>query len=104
VEVYRPERWIEADKERRKTMESCMLHFIIGARTYIEKNLSLLEISKLVPSFLKRLELRPFFVSRPSNFSKIVLIRSIGPTGVPRSRVEATQCVVRETGELQYGV
>lgn len=56
VEAFRPERWLEADKETRKEMESCMLHFGMGSRTCIGKNISLLEIYKLVPSFMRRFE------------------------------------------------
>ncbi|KAK4694893.1 hypothetical protein P7C71_g2762, partial [Lecanoromycetidae sp. Uapishka_2] len=58
VEVFRPERWLEADKEKRKLMESCMLQFSMGARTCIGKNISLLEIYKLIPSFIRRFEVR----------------------------------------------
>ena len=56
VEDYRPERWLEADKEARKEMEACMFQFGMGSRTCIGKNISLLEIYKLVPSFLRRYE------------------------------------------------
>ena len=56
AEMFRPERWIEADKEKRKEMESTMFHFGMGARTCIGKNISLMEIYKLVPSFLRRFE------------------------------------------------
>lgn len=56
VDSYRPERWINAGKETRKEMEGCMFHFGMGARTCIGKNISLLEIYKLVPSFLRRFE------------------------------------------------
>lgn len=56
VDVYRPERWIEAGKEARKEMDGCMFQFGMGARTCIGKNISLLEIYKLVPSFLRRFE------------------------------------------------
>ena len=37
-------------------MEGCMLQFGMGARTCIGKNISLLEIYKLVPSFLRRFQ------------------------------------------------
>lgn len=60
VEVYRPERWIEADKESRKAMEGTMIQFGMGARTCIGKNISLLEIYKAVPSFLRRFEVRDY--------------------------------------------
>ena len=55
-EIFRPERWLEADKDTRKGMEACMFHFGMGSRTCIGKNISLLEIYKLVPSFLRRFE------------------------------------------------
>ena len=57
-ETYRPERWLEANKEGKKSMEGCMIHFGMGSRTCIGKNISLLEIYKLVPSFLRRFEVR----------------------------------------------
>lgn len=56
VDAYRPERWLEASKETRKEMEGCMFQFGMGARTCIGKNISLLEIYKLVPCFLRRFE------------------------------------------------
>lgn len=56
VGTYRPERWLEANKESKKCMEGCMIQFGMGTRTCIGKNISLLEIYKLVPSFLRRFE------------------------------------------------
>lgn len=56
VETYRPERWLEANKGTKRSMEGCMIQFGMGARTCIGKNISLLEIYKLVPSFLRRFE------------------------------------------------
>ena len=56
AEIYRPERWLEADPDVRRKMEGSMLHFGMGARTCIGKNISLLEIYKLVPSFLRRFQ------------------------------------------------
>jgi cytochrome P450 len=67
VEVYRPERWEvqgEGDEARVKTMNGTMLQFGMGSRTCIGKNISLLEIYKLVPTMLRRFEVRslPSFV------------------------------------------
>ena len=56
VDYYRPERWLEAKKEQLKEMNACMLQFGAGPRTCIGKNISLLEVYKLVPSFLRRFE------------------------------------------------
>ncbi|KAL8835023.1 MAG: hypothetical protein Q9176_007166 [Flavoplaca citrina] len=42
VDVYRPERWLEVSKEKRKEMDG--------------KNISLLEMYKLIPTFLRRFE------------------------------------------------
>lgn len=64
VDAFRPERWLEADKEKRKEMEGTMLHFGMGARTCIGKNISLLEAYKLIPSFLRRFEVSLDLISR----------------------------------------
>lgn len=57
VDVFRPERWIEASPEKLKEMKATMFQFGAGARTCIGKNVSLLEVYKLVPSFLRRFEI-----------------------------------------------
>lgn len=57
VDTFRPERWLEAKPEKSKEMKGTMLQFGAGARTCIGKNISLLEIYKLVPSFLRRFEI-----------------------------------------------
>jgi cytochrome P450 len=46
----------EVEERRVRRMEGTMLQFGMGARTCIGKNISLLEIYKLVPSFLRRFE------------------------------------------------
>ncbi|OQO03181.1 hypothetical protein B0A48_11436 [Cryoendolithus antarcticus] len=56
VDVFRPERWIEAPREQLKEMKATMFQFGAGARTCIGKNISLLEIYKLVPTFLRNFE------------------------------------------------
>ncbi|KAH6685047.1 cytochrome P450 [Plectosphaerella plurivora] len=61
VDDYRPERWIpgpgEAEERRVKEMNGHMFQFGMGSRTCIGKNISLLEIYKLVPSLLRRFEI-----------------------------------------------
>ncbi|KAH8170821.1 cytochrome p450 domain-containing protein [Sarocladium implicatum] len=64
VEVYRPERWLpeqgkDADAEARriKEMNGMMFQFGMGSRTCIGKNISLLEIYKVVPSLLRRFDI-----------------------------------------------
>ena len=56
VDVFRPERWTEATEARLKEMKATMFQFGAGARTCIGRNVSLLEVYKLVPSFLRRFE------------------------------------------------
>jgi cytochrome P450 len=56
VDDYIPERWIVSPPERLKEMNATMFQFGAGSRTCIGKNISLLEIYKLVPSFLRRFE------------------------------------------------
>ena len=54
AECFRPERWIEASPEARKRMESANMAFGAGARTCIGKNISLLEVYKLIPTLIRR--------------------------------------------------
>lgn len=56
VEAYRPERWLDSSPEKLKEMNAHMFHFGAGTRTCIGKNISLMEVYKLVPSFLRRFD------------------------------------------------
>lgn len=63
VDVYRPERWLpdekkdrEAEEKRIREMNGNMFQFGMGSRTCIGKNISLMEVYKLVPSVLRRFE------------------------------------------------
>lgn len=68
AELYRPERWLydeelckteigkRGEEARVKEMNGTMFQFGMGSRTCIGKNISLLEIYKLVPSMLRRFE------------------------------------------------
>ncbi|KAK8069050.1 cytochrome P450 [Apiospora phragmitis] len=71
VEAYRPERWLvdekaaatgivprEEQEKRIREMNGMMFQFGMGSRTCIGKNISLLEIYKVVPSLLRRFEIR----------------------------------------------
>ncbi|KEF54568.1 uncharacterized protein A1O9_09010 [Exophiala aquamarina CBS 119918] len=55
VDVFRPERWLESP-EKASAMERYFMAFGIGSRTCIGKNISLLEISKLVPELVRRFD------------------------------------------------
>jgi len=56
ADTFRPERWLEAKPDRLREMKATMFQFGAGARTCIGKNISLLEIYKLVPTFLRNFE------------------------------------------------
>ncbi|GAM90224.1 hypothetical protein ANO11243_082660 [Dothideomycetidae sp. 11243] len=56
VDTFRPERWTEASAAQLKEMRATMFQFGAGPRTCIGKNISLLEIYKLVPTFLRNFE------------------------------------------------
>lgn len=63
VEVYRPERWIldessasPEERTRLGEMKATMLHFGGGSRTCLGKHIALLEMYKLVPSFLRKFD------------------------------------------------
>lgn len=78
ADIYRPERWLpqpgmdpETEARRIKEMNGMMFQFGMGSRTCIGKNISLLEIYKVVPSLLRRFDVRFYPVSLP--FSAAVL-------------------------------
>ncbi|KAM0788765.1 hypothetical protein ACM66B_002856 [Microbotryomycetes sp. NB124-2] len=50
--LFRPERWLEADTETKRTMERNLITFGAGSRVCIGKNISLMEITKVVPTLL----------------------------------------------------
>lgn len=55
-EQFRPTRWLEASPEQKRLMESSLFSFGAGSHTCIGKNISLLEMYKLVPALLMRFE------------------------------------------------
>ena len=72
VEVFRPERWLLDDgqgegqgkgesEETIALRNRTLLHFGSGSHTCLGKNVSFLEMFKLVPSFLRVFEVRFFF-------------------------------------------
>ncbi|MDI1490294.1 MAG: hypothetical protein OHK93_001494 [Ramalina farinacea] len=59
VEVYRPERWLECESEVAALRNRTLFQFGAGSHTCLGKNISLLEMYKLVPSFLRAFEVGP---------------------------------------------
>ncbi|KIW64809.1 hypothetical protein PV04_09717 [Phialophora macrospora] len=56
-EQFRPKRWLEASPDRKRLMENSLFTFGAGSHTCIGKNISLLEMYKLVPALLMRFEI-----------------------------------------------
>jgi cytochrome P450 len=112
VDVFRPERWLvgqgregvlddkerNAEEKRIKEMSSVMLHFGMGSRTCIGKNISLLEIYKLVPAVLRRFEVCFLSILRTSNsaFSNFL------PFGSPRLEILTPEQVNLEHPDLEW--
>lgn len=76
--IFRPERWLEDDKPT-SMLNKLWMPFGVGSRTYIGKNISLLEISKLIPELIRRydfeligmdggLETQNVWFVKPTNF------------------------------------
>ncbi|KAF2837744.1 benzoate 4-monooxygenase cytochrome-like protein P450 [Patellaria atrata CBS 101060] len=77
VDVFRPERWLEADAAKLRDMKATMFQFGAGARTCIGKNISLLEIYKLVPSFLRRFEISLVDPTKPWRLHNAWFVRQL---------------------------
>ncbi|POS69688.1 cytochrome P450 oxidoreductase [Diaporthe helianthi] len=56
ADEFRPERWLESSEEKLKAMNAMYMPFGLGSRTCIGKNISLLEISKVIPHFVRNFD------------------------------------------------
>lgn len=56
TDSFLPERWIEASTEKQVEMNNALFSFGMGSRTCIGKNISLLEMYKLIPAVLRTFE------------------------------------------------
>lgn len=67
VTVFRPERWLKSHSspEQLSSMDRYFLTFGMGSRTCIGKNISILEISKVVPQVIRHYDMRLAVRSRP---------------------------------------
>lgn len=54
---FRAERWLDSPKDKLRTMNDMFMPFGLGARTCIGKNISLLEISKLIPHLVRNFDI-----------------------------------------------
>jgi len=57
VEVFRPQRWLDADAETLAAMNKALLVWGAGPNTCIGKNIAFLELFKVIPSVLRVFEL-----------------------------------------------
>lgn len=103
ADSYRPERWIDADHQSRKEMEGGMFHFGMGARTCIGKNISLLEIYKVVPAFLRSFEVRVLnFFSSLLTFRLAACAAHLLLSFVSReTRVANSSAIIRSTSHIR---
>lgn len=54
AEKFNPERWLSGDVDRINVMDGYLLTFGMGSRSCIGKNISLLEMSKVLPILMMR--------------------------------------------------
>lgn len=95
ADVWRPERWLEIqDEGRGAEVEKFFFAFGMGSRTCIGKNVSLIEMSKLIPQLLSRFDFvldeevarngwktRNTWFVKPENFYGRVVKRSLESRG-----------------------
>lgn len=85
--IFRPERWLE-DDETTSMLNKLWIPFGVGSRTCIGKNISLLEISKLIPELIRRydfeligmdggLETQNVWFVKPTNFFCKIMKREL---------------------------
>ncbi|CAG9950703.1 unnamed protein product [Clonostachys rosea f. rosea IK726] len=57
ADIFRPERWLEADEEQLKEMERSSLVFGAGSRSCIGKHISMMEMSKIIPQMFREFDI-----------------------------------------------
>ncbi|KAF4992377.1 hypothetical protein FDECE_13733 [Fusarium decemcellulare] len=88
AEVFRPERWLE-DEARARDMDRYMVQFGTGSRVCLGKNISLMEMSKLIPELLRHFDLElvnphvpwtvsNFWFAKQGDMDCYVMRRSLG--------------------------
>lgn len=88
ADSFRPERWLECSADQASLMNRCLLTFGAGPNTCIGKSIALLELYKVVPSFIRAfevsmlaavdlLELLTIFICRSNSWIPTWLQRSI---------------------------
>ncbi|KAJ5934250.1 cytochrome P450 [Penicillium verhagenii] len=55
--IFRPERWTESSEEEVKIMDRNLMTFGYGSRTCVGKNISIMEMGKLVPQLIRNFEI-----------------------------------------------
>jgi len=58
ADIWRPERWLDSDIEYVKRMQSLLFTFGAGPRVCIGKNIALLEVTKFIPEFFRRFQVK----------------------------------------------
>lgn len=58
ADEFRPDRWLDADNNLKRPKEESYLTFGLGSRTCVGKNISLLEINKLIPLLVRDYDIR----------------------------------------------
>ncbi|KAK5037278.1 hypothetical protein LTR13_005084 [Exophiala sideris] len=85
VECFRPERWLESE-EATKRMDRYFLEFGIGSRTCLGKNISLMEMSKLVPQIFRTFDFDLIDQKKPWHTVNWWLVKQTGLLCRVRSR------------------
>ncbi|CAG8925610.1 unnamed protein product [Penicillium salamii] len=57
ADAFRPERWTESSEDHIKLMDRHLMTFGFGSRTCIGKNISIMEMGKLIPQIIRHFEL-----------------------------------------------
>lgn len=66
---YKPERWIDADAEKLKMLDTFFMPFGLGSRTCIGRHISYLEMCKVVPMIVSQFELH--LVDKSGSFDTV---------------------------------
>ncbi|PVH84305.1 cytochrome P450 [Cadophora sp. DSE1049] len=76
VEIFRPERWLD-DTEAVKKREAYFMTFGSGPRTCLGKNISLLEMSKVIPTLVLNYDFEPEYPDQPCKTENVWFAKQV---------------------------
>jgi cytochrome P450 len=73
AEVFRPERWLEADEDTLEFMEAAHLVFSRGRRACLGQHIATMQMKKVIPSIVRNFDISHFLYLLENGCRRLIL-------------------------------